>query len=153
VDQYIGRRIFAPLGIARWEWPRSPAGEVMTGGGLRLTSRDLAKLAWLVTERGRWRGRQVIPASWVKAMTTERREADSSHGYGYLMWRATYASPCGSVKAWYMAGNGGNAIIALPSLDAAAVITRTAYNTRGMHQQTAELVQDFVLPALGCGPA
>ena len=35
VDAYIARRLLKPLGIARWEWPRSPTEEVMTGGGLK----------------------------------------------------------------------------------------------------------------------
>jgi len=48
VDQFIATHLFAPLGIERWEFARSPSGEAMTGGGLRLSSRDLATLARLV---------------------------------------------------------------------------------------------------------
>ena len=49
-----------------------------------------------------------------------------------------------------MSGNGGNAIVVLPALDAVAVITRTNYNTKGMHQQTTKLIEDAILPALAC---
>src|SRR5215472_10325582 len=41
-DRYIEKTILAPLGITKWEWPYSPSHETMTGGGLRLRSRDLA---------------------------------------------------------------------------------------------------------------
>jgi CubicO group peptidase (beta-lactamase class C family) len=53
VDRYVQERLFRPLGIEAVEWPRSPAGEVMTGGGIQLRTRDLAKLGQLVLDRGR----------------------------------------------------------------------------------------------------
>lgn len=42
-------------------------------------------------------------------------------------------------------------IVVLPALDAIVVITRTSYNTRGMHQQTIKLIEDEILPSLACG--
>jgi hypothetical protein len=30
------------------------------------------------------------------------------------------------------------------------VVTRTSYNTKGMHQQTARLIEDQILPAVAC---
>jgi CubicO group peptidase (beta-lactamase class C family) len=148
IDSYIERRILGPLGITKSEWPRSPSGEVMTGGGLRLTSRDLGKLAWLVTERGRWQGKQIVRAAFVDDMTTIHRTAYGDHGYGYFYWQYNYHAPCGVISGWYMAGNGGNAILAFPSLNAAAVVTRENYNAHGMHQQTQALIENYVLPLL-----
>ncbi len=150
VDSYVDATLLQPLGVSRRQWPYSLAGEVMTGGGLRLSSRDLAKLAWMVTDGGRWQGRQVVPAAWIKAMLTARRDAYPGFRYGYLYWSTTYKTRCGEVTGWYMSGNGGNAIVSLPDLHAAVVVTRTNYNTRGMHQQTIDLLQTYVLPALMC---
>jgi CubicO group peptidase (beta-lactamase class C family) len=152
VDSYIERKVLGPLGIAKRQWSRSPAGEVMTGGGLQLRSRDLAKLAWMMVDHGRWRGRQIIPASWIDAALTPRTKPDARRDYGYLFWRTDYATACGPVSGWYMAGNGGNAVVMLRNLDAAVVITRTNYNSRGMHEQTTDLIQRYVLPSMACGP-
>jgi hypothetical protein len=33
------------------------------------------------------------------------------------------------------------------------VVTRTNYNSRGMHQQTTDLLERYVLPALPCTPS
>jgi CubicO group peptidase (beta-lactamase class C family) len=148
VDSYIEQRVFKPLGITRFEWPRSPRNEVMTGGGLRLTSRDLAKIAWTVTDHGRWQGKQILPASFVDDMTAAHRSAYGDHGYGYFYWQFDYRSPCGKQSGWYMAGNGGNAIVSFRDLNAAVVVTRQNYNTRGMHLQTQALLEGFVLPLL-----
>jgi CubicO group peptidase (beta-lactamase class C family) len=151
VDKYIERRILAPLGIARWDWPKSPSGEIMTGGGLRLTARDLAKIAWMLVGKGQWNGKQIISASWVEAALSPYRQANADHHYGYLFWQYDYRTRCGSVSGWYMAGNGGNAIVVLKDLDAAVVIARANYNTHGMHQQTTDLMEKYVLPSLMCG--
>jgi CubicO group peptidase (beta-lactamase class C family) len=153
VDRYVETRLFEPLGIARWEWAHSPTGEVMTGGGLLLRSRDLAKLAWMLADGGRWSGQPVVSPAWIKAATTAHRKANPQQGYGYLFWQRLYATRCGGVEGWYMAGNGGNAIVVLKDLDAAVVVTRENYNTHGMHQQTVDLLERYVLPALPCHPA
>jgi CubicO group peptidase (beta-lactamase class C family) len=147
IDEYIETRLLGPLGVTL-EWPRSPSGEVMTGGGLRLTSRDLAKIAWLVEEHGRLRNRQLMSPAFVDDMTTSHRVAIGDHGYGYFYWQYNYHAPCGSLSGWYMAGNGGNAVLSFHSLNAAVVVTRQNYNTHGMHQQTQALIENVVLPVL-----
>ena len=48
-----------------------------------------------------------------------------------------------------MTGNGGNKVVAVPTLDAVVVITSTNYNSRGMHEQTDKMLTDYILPALG----
>ena len=122
----------------------------MTVGGLRLTSRDLAKVAWMMADHGRWRGRQVLAPAWLDRMLTSYAKPDAEHDYGYFIWGITYATTCGPVPAWYMAGNGGNAIVILKDLGAAVVVTRMNYNTHGMHDQTIDLMQRYVLPSIAC---
>lgn len=153
LDELLARWLFAPLGITRWELARSPTGEPMTGGGLRLASRDLARLAQLVLRGGRWAGAQLVPAAFVRAALTVQRPAMPEQAYGYLVWTRSYRTPCGPTTGWLMGGNGGNAVVMFPALDAAVVVTRTAYNTRGMHQQTTRLIEDLVLPELACARA
>jgi CubicO group peptidase (beta-lactamase class C family) len=158
VDRYVEQRLFAPLGITRWQWNRSPAGEVMTGGQLRLTTRDLAKLGRLVLDGGRWQGKVVVPEAWIRqALTAHRKPARVANpagdlDYGYLFWRRDYRTACGrgAGTAWFMSGNGGNHVVALPALDAVAVVTRVHYNSRGMHDQSFRLLEDQVLPRVAC---
>jgi CubicO group peptidase (beta-lactamase class C family) len=151
VDQYVRTRLFEPMGIIKAQWDTSPSGEFQTGGGLELTSTDLAKIGWMLTDGGRWQGKQVVPEAWIKEMTTIRRAAFEGMSYGYQIWQRPYVTPCGTFEAWFMAGNGGNHVLSFPALNTAVVLTREAYNTRGMHPQSFELVERFVLPALACG--
>jgi CubicO group peptidase (beta-lactamase class C family) len=150
VDLFIAEQIFKPLGIEKWEFTRSPTNEVMTGGGLRLKTGDWGTAMEMVRNGGKRGGVQVVPAAYVAKAWTVQRTAYPEQDYGYLFWHRTYRTTCGAFEAWFMGGNGGNAIVAVPKLEAVIVVTRTNYNQRGMHQQTTELIEKAVLPAL-CG--
>ena len=141
--------LFAPLGIETVKWQFSPTGIAGTGGGLELTSRDLAKLAQLYLNGGTWNGRRVVAQSWVEASTRPHARIDDHTEYGYLWWLRTFHAAGGKDHAaFYMTGNGGNKVMAFPDLDAVVVITSTNYSTRGMHEQTDRMVTDYILPAL-----
>src|SRR5690606_9497268 len=73
VDRFIVDELFTPLGITRWEFTRSPTGEVMTGGMLRLRTRDLATIGEMVRLRGAYAGKQIVPAAYIdRALTVHR---------------------------------------------------------------------------------
>ena len=156
VDRYIESRLLAPLGIGKVIWMRSPTGEVLTGGGLRMRTRDLAVLGRLLLDGGRRRGKQVVPESWVRAALSPQIKPNASQDpegrldYGYLFFRGDHATACGPRSAWYMSGNGGNRVLILKDLDAVAVVTRTNYNAKGTFAQTVDLLQRHLLPRLGC---
>jgi CubicO group peptidase (beta-lactamase class C family) len=50
-------------------WPTDPQGSHTGFSGLQLPARDLAKLAYLYLNGGRWDGAQVVPADYVGAST------------------------------------------------------------------------------------
>jgi CubicO group peptidase (beta-lactamase class C family) len=150
VDDYLDAKLFGPMGIANREWPKSPSGEIMTGGGLRLRSRDLAKLGQMILDGGTWEGRQIVPAKWIADALTVHRNARPGQDYGYLFWRRDYATACGRSSGWFMSGNGGNAIVMVPDLHAVVVVTRVNYNSKGMHQQTIQILEDYVFRSLAC---
>jgi len=150
IDRFMAEQLFAPLGITAWEFSKSPSGEIMTGGGLRLRTRDLAAAARLMLADGARDGKQIVSAAFSRAALTVHREAMSDAHYGYLFWKRQYKTPCGMTTGWMMAGNGGNAVVMFRDLDAVVVVTRTNYNMRGMHQQTIALIEDAILPELAC---
>ncbi|MFN0250592.1 MAG: serine hydrolase domain-containing protein [Kofleriaceae bacterium] len=150
-DAFIAEHLFGPLGITRWEFERSPSNEVMTGGMLRLRTRDLATIARMLRARGVHGEARVVPASFVDAAFTRHRLAFSKQQehYGYLFWHRTHRTTCGDVEAWFMSGNGGNLVGVFDEFDAVVVITRTHYNQgREMHDQTKRLLDEHVLPTL-----
>jgi CubicO group peptidase (beta-lactamase class C family) len=147
-DRYAQEKLFAPLGISSVTWVYSPMNIPQTGGGLRLTSSDLLRIPQLYLNGGQWAGKRIVSDSWVKASTEPHAQIDDSTNYGYLWWLKTFKSGDKGYPAFFMSGNGGNKVLAIPSLDMAVVITSTNYNTRGMHEQTEKLLTDYILAAV-----
>ena len=89
-------------------------------------------------------GRQIVPASWIEAALTIRRPSSRpGQSYGYFIFEENYRTACGEQSVWYMAGNGGSQILVLRELNAAIVVTRTAYNVRGTSAQSADMLKKF----------
>jgi len=147
-DHFAQEKLFGPLGITDEQWVYSPMNIPQTGGGLRLTSRDLLKIAELYRTGGAWQGTRIVDEAWVKSSTQPHAQIDDVTGYGYLWWLKTFKSGEKGYPAFFMSGNGGNKVAVFPGLDLAVVITSTNYSTRGMHEQTEKLLTDYVLPAV-----
>jgi CubicO group peptidase (beta-lactamase class C family) len=144
-DRYAQQKLFSPLGITNVQWVYSPMNVPMTGGGLLLTSRDLLKIGQLYLDGGRWQGARILNESWVRTSTRPHARIDESTEYGYLWWLKSFKHGENSYPAFFMTGNGGNKVVAIPKLDMVVVITSTNYNTRGMHEQTEKILTDYIL--------
>ncbi|WP_230552427.1 serine hydrolase domain-containing protein [Teredinibacter turnerae] len=147
VAEFAQRNLFDPLEIKSVEWQYTPTGLAMTGGGLNMRSADLLKLAQLYLNAGQWQGKQIISSEWVKTSTSAHVQIDDEMTYGYLWWLKSFSDNKKDYNAFYMSGNGGNKVVALPDLNMAIVITSTNYNTRGMHEQTDRLITEYILPS------
>jgi CubicO group peptidase (beta-lactamase class C family) len=153
VPEFAEAHLFQPLGIEGAQWQYLPLGTAMTGGGLRLRGRDLAKLGQLTLNGGTWEATQLISREWVGDSTTPHVEVDDDTAYGYLWWLRSFGPEGNREPAWVMQGNGGNKIAVFPGLDLVAVITSANYSTRGMHEQTDRLLNEWVVPAATEQPA
>lgn len=148
VEKFADEHLFKPLGIGEASWQITPTGLAMTGGGLRLASRDLLKLGQLYLDKGIWNGRRIISESWVDASTRPQVRIDDETEYGYLWWLKSFPSGDKPYAAFYMTGNGGNKVAVFPALNLTVVITSTYYNSRGMHEQTDRLLAEYILGAI-----
>ena len=149
-DHFAQQKLFKPLAIKPEHvvWLYSPQGTPMSGGALRLTSPDLLKLAQLYLGGGKWNGRQVINEAWVKRTVTPHAQISDYQEYGYLWWLQSFKAGEKSYPAFFMTGNGGNKVLAFPSLDMSVVITSTNYNTPGMHALTEKILTEYILSAV-----
>jgi hypothetical protein len=91
-----------------------------------------------------------VPEPWVRRMQSVSNVVNEQQSYGMLYWQRQYSSPCGSINGWSMSGNGGNAIVSVPIKSLVAVVTRTHYNQKGMHDETVRLLEKHVFAALPC---
>jgi CubicO group peptidase (beta-lactamase class C family) len=128
IEEYAARHLFAPLGIERWFWKRTPAGLADTEGGLYLEPRDLAKLWYLVLKQGQWDGKQVLSRDWVRTSVTPAIATAAVAGaarYG-LSWWLYPMQKDSSRYYWAGSGFGGQIPLALPDED--MVVVFNAWN-------------------------
>lgn len=154
LEDFARRVLFEPLGIGDVDWPVSPLGVAQAGGGLRMTSRDLAKLGQLALAGGAIRGQQILPDRWIDESFKPRAVIDANRNieYGYLWWIYRVQIDGRPVTAYAMSGNGGNYVFVVPDLDFVAVVTATAYNTDYMHAQAQRIFTEFIVTAAPPNP-
>ena len=147
VLDYLQPRLFQPLGIDHPAWGASPQGITLGAFGLLIRTEDIARFGQLYLQKGKWNGRQLVPASWVTAATSlevangSSPESDWDQGYGYQFWRSRHNSFRGD-------GAFGQYCLVLPEVDAVVVITSGVRNM----QSVMNLVWDVLLPAMGPRP-
>jgi CubicO group peptidase (beta-lactamase class C family) len=139
--------IARPLQIRRYALDLGPNGDAYLGGGARLTARDFLKLAQLMLDGGRWRGKQVIPEAWARESVRGRFDLAGIR-YGYLWWRIAYPRDGQTVEAFFAGGNGGQIAMAIPELDLALVFMGGNYHDPALFVPQREYVPKFVLPAV-----
>ena len=149
IIEYLTPRLFQPLGIQGMDWETDPNGFNVGGWGLRVKTEDIARFAQLYLQKGKWNGKQILPAEWVEEATTfkidnapgmEQIRKDSSdwrQGYCYQFWRSRYNSFRGD-------GAFGQYALVLPEEDAVIAITSETIDMQG----ELNLVWQYLLSAM-----
>ena len=122
-----GRRMPSVSGGTRW------------GGGVWISSYDMARFGLLWLRGGKWGDRQIVSPSYVKMATTP-----SAHGpdYGFLWWLNTRQEmwPGSPQNAYSARGSGGNIIFIDPSHDLVVVWRWSAQSGEGFRRVVDAIV-------------
>jgi CubicO group peptidase (beta-lactamase class C family) len=88
-----------------------------------LSTRDMARLGYLMLQGGNWHGRQLIPADWVTKISTTvtpsvqmhpERAAKGHLGYGYLWWTLEEPEASALEGAYAARGAYGQYLLVVP---------------------------------------
>ncbi|KPL90165.1 serine hydrolase domain-containing protein [Herpetosiphon geysericola] len=146
LSDYLGPRLFAPLGIEQMHWQESPQGITLGGIGLSLTTEAVAKFGQLYLQKGLWNKQRILSAAWVEQATAlqiangDDPDSDWAQGYGYQFWRCRHGAYRGD-------GVFGQYCLVLPAQDAVLAIT-AGIDVFAM-QQPLDLVWQLLLPIMG----
>lgn len=165
---FARQHLFGPLGIDRVRWEWNDRGYPIAWARMWLEPEDMAKIGLLYLQQGRWDGRQILPAAWVRHSVTPsaypknavdlldrdgNRDGEAStrnfvaarffrpfaDGYGYQWW-LDRAGPYAAM------GTNGQFIMVAPRQNLVFVVTAKC---TGRAQFTpATLFFDYVIPAV-----
>jgi CubicO group peptidase (beta-lactamase class C family) len=115
-------------------------------GGLKLSSRDLARYGYLYLRGGAWEGKQLVPTEWVSESLRDHfiTDVDMNVGRGYWWGRAK--SLDGLHDIFFASGTGGQYVIVIPDLDTVVVTTAVFRTDKG--DAVAMLLLESLFPAL-----
>jgi CubicO group peptidase (beta-lactamase class C family) len=141
--EYLEQKIWQPIGAeADATWLIDRAGHEATYCCLNAVLRDYARLGLLLAHDGNWRGRQIIPAAWIKDATS--RHPDQKHlwpgiatpllGYGYQTWIWP-----GEPRRFAFLGVRGQSILVDPQ--SRLVMVQTSVRKRPSNDPTAALTR------------
>jgi CubicO group peptidase (beta-lactamase class C family) len=149
VVDYLGPRLFEPLGIEGMTWETCPLGINTGGWGLSVRTESLAKFGQLYLQNGAWNARQILPYEWIEEATSFKiqqpgtdleklkRESDWHQGYCYQFWRCRH-------NAFRGDGAFGQFTVIMPEQDTVIAITSESPNMEG----ELNLVWEHLLPSI-----
>lgn len=141
LQEYARRKLFEPLGVRDWAWVGDLRGRTRAFTGLRLRPRDMARIGRLLLDGGRWQGRQLVPAAWVRAALAP---CAPDSDYGYHWWSGSVWVD-GKEVGWHGAlGNGGQRLFLVPALDLVVVTTAGEYNDGTIGRVQRRLLEQVV---------
>ena len=123
---YILQRLFAPIGIEQASFSMiGGAGNIgpHTCGhvGLVISARDLARFGLLMSRRGIWEDKQIIPQWWCERATQSSQSINPEYGYSWWVNSAKTRWPELPVDSFAMQGHNSNNCYIIPSLDLVVV--------------------------------
>lgn len=124
---YIANRLWQPLGAGDALGAGDRSGQMTPA--IFASARDWLRIGILMQQKGRWQGRQVVPARWIASM---ERPSALNPNYGWLTWlgsppgnarsygpkvdfRAIHSAPFTATDLVYLDGFGGQRVYISPS--------------------------------------
>jgi CubicO group peptidase (beta-lactamase class C family) len=138
-EEFARQNLFELLGIQNVHWEKDTHGFTTGGTGLALEPEDMVKIGQLYLQQGKWDGRQILPAAWVKESTQSHITVSPGINYGYQWW----VRPNGTFNAL---GWGGQEIIVVPSQDLVVVVT--AGQRDAAWNSYDDLLNSYIIPSI-----
>ena len=152
---YLKRKMFDKIGIAKAWTTTSPQGIPCGGWGMNMTTRELARFGQLYLDCGKWNGEHLLSPDWVSLATTRQtwsgwinigakkigEGSDWEQGYGFQFWRCRHG-------AYRADGANGQYTVVMPNEDAVVSV----HAGLGDMQKELDLIWDNLLPAMKDAP-
>ncbi|MBL0940591.1 MAG: beta-lactamase family protein [Gemmatimonadaceae bacterium] len=86
IHKYAKRKLFDPLGLQHTRLMVDEKLHAWTYADMITTPRELARIGVMVAQKGVWRGRRIVDASWIELSAQPSQQLNDQ--YGLLWWTA-----------------------------------------------------------------
>lgn len=127
---FMQERVFGPIGMEQVAWDLQGIGDGVIGlhtnahTGVHLNARDFARFGYLMLNKGRWNGEQIVPEWWIDLATQCSQAMNPDYGYTWWLNSSGWKWPGVPKDAFAAMGYHCNLCYVVPSL--ALVVTRVA---------------------------
>ncbi len=128
---------------------------------MNFSTRDMARLGYVMLRNGEWNGQQIVPRDWAKKISgivtpvAEMNPAGMKNGpfgYGYLWWVWDGKASTGAFEGAYTGqGAFGQYITVLPKLDMVVAHKTVPGENRNVSGPQYRSLLDLIVAAKGCG--
>jgi CubicO group peptidase (beta-lactamase class C family) len=147
VTEFAKEYLFEPLQISDYLWHTVSDGSTLTAGGMFMRPRDMAKIGYLILNRGQWHGQQILSEEWIN-LSTKAYGHEGELGYGYYWWLGNYKSGSRIFKTIFAAGHGGQRVLVVPELNLVAVFTSKPDDNPKGHTRISQIMEKYILPSM-----
>ena len=130
-DEWADDVLFSKIGFENYSWTRYRDGISFGAFGIKSTPREMAKLALLVANGGKWKDSQIVSQQWIEDMASQQVVSGYGSDYyamGYYWWINEDHSII------YTAGHGGQYTFIIPEKD--LIVAMTSIPNLQDHNQT-----------------
>ena len=145
-SSFAEQAVFRPLGITAYEWEKGFNGHSLGFSGLRLRTRDMARLGELALSAGAWSGNQFVPEAYARAAVMAQTSGGKPVGlsYGYMWWVVPSAT---EPRTFLASGWGGQLIWVHPQLNLVIATTSAVSAESNRRGQALALVRNELFRA------
>ena len=147
VKKFAKDYLFDPLQISDYLWHTMSDGNTLTAGGMFMRPRDMAKIGYLILNRGQWHGQQILSEEWID-VSTRPYTSDNELGYGYYWWLSRYKGGNHFYETIFAAGHGGQRVMVVPELNLVAVFTSKPDDNPKGHKRIVQIMEKYILPSM-----
>jgi len=149
-DTWANNVLFEPLGIETYQWDKNFDGLPNTGGGLNLRPRDLAKIGYVVLNKGKWGDEQLVSESWINISTGKSINVWPGVNYGFQWWLRELPESEGFTSSdneiIHGLGYAGQFLFIIPRMD--MVVVAHSWNLNEFENAPVSFLYSFILPAV-----
>ena len=152
LEEFAVQNLLEPLGISEYNWSSDPSGVTNAAWGLDMTTISMAKIGYLVLNRGRWFSNRVLPGDYIEEMTSLQSQFNFNNDFGLSWWRFSdfnfFVQNLEVNDISFAWGAGGQFIFVVPQYNLVVATSASNFGPQVNAQIAFNMLFEDIIPAI-----